>query len=113
MYKTNKLFEEGSWLAKPVKTIMGVLPFFENYSCINVLDLGSGVGRNAIPIAERFCDRDSNIDCVDLLDIAIEKLEENSKKHGVEKQITGIVRAIDDFKIERGIYDLIIAVSSF
>lgn len=112
MYRNNELFKEGSWLARPVRTIMDMLPFFENYSCLNVLDLGAGVGRNAIPIAEKFSDRECNIDCVDLLDIAIDKLLENSKRNGIEEHITGIVQTIDDFKIEKSAYDLIIAVSS-
>ena len=112
MYMNNELFKEGGWLARPVKTIMDMLPFFENYSCLNVLDLGAGVGRNAIPIAKKFSDRECNIDCVDLLDIAIDKLLENSKKHEVKEQITGIIQTIDEFKIEKSSYDLIIAVSS-
>lgn len=112
MYNNNELFTEGSWLARPVRTIMELFPFYENYSCINVLDLGSGVGRNAIPIAERFSDRECNVDCVDLLDIAIKKLLENSRRNGIEEHITGIVQTIDDFKIEKSAYDLIIAVSS-
>ena len=112
MYNNNELFTEGSWLARPVRTIMELLPFYENYSCINVLDLGAGVGRNAIPIAERFSDRECNVDCVDLLDIAIKKLLENSRRNGIEEHITGIVQTIDDFKIEKSAYDLIIAVSS-
>lgn len=112
MYMNNELFKEGGWLARPVKTIMDMLPFFENYSCLNVLDLGVGVGRNAIPIAKKFSDRECNIDCVDLLDIAIDKLLENSKKHEVKEQITGIIQTIDEFKIEKSSYDLIIAVSS-
>lgn len=112
MYNNNELFTEGSWLARPVRTIMDLLPFYENYSCINVLDLGAGVGRNAIPIAERFSDRECNVDCVDLLDIAIKKLLENSRRNGIEEHITGIVQTIDDFKIEKSAYDLIIAVSS-
>ncbi len=112
MYNNNELFTEGSWLARPVRIIMDLLPFYENYSCINVLDLGAGVGRNAIPIAERFSDRECNVDCVDLLDIAIKKLLENSRRNGIEEHITGIVQTIDDFKIEKSAYDLIIAVSS-
>lgn len=112
MYNNNELFTEGSWLARPVRTIMELFPFYENYSCINVLDLGAGVGRNAIPIAERFSDRECNVDCVDLLDIAIKKLLENSRRNGIEEHITGIVQTIDDFKIEKSAYDLIIAVSS-
>ena len=44
IYSEKQLYEQGSWLAKPVKTVMDSL---ELLSCkeINVLDLGCGVGR--------------------------------------------------------------------
>lgn len=72
---------------------MGVLPECFAFRCRS--------RRNAIPIAEKFSNRECNVASVDLLDIAIEKLLENSKRHGVEEHITGIVQTIDDFKIER------------
>lgn len=112
IYSTAKLFEEGSWLQKPVKTVMDLLPEFETYSKINVLDLGCGVGRNCIPIAQKFRNKDCNIDCVDILEFAIEELQRNAKEFGVEKSINGIVQSIEDFKIQEDKYDLIFAVSA-
>lgn len=112
IYSTAKLFEEGSWLQKPVKTVMDLLPEFETYSKINVLDLGCGVGRNCIPIALNFKNKDCCIDCVDILEFAIEELQKNSKEFGVEKSINGIVLPIEDFKIQEHKYDLIFAVSA-
>ncbi len=112
IYSTAKLFEEGSWLQKPVKTVMDLLPEFETYSKINVLDLGCGVGRNCIPIALNFKNKDCCIDCIDILGFAIEELQKNSKEFGVEKSINGIVLPIEDFKIQEYKYDLIFAVSA-
>ena len=112
IYSTAKLFESGSWLQKPVKTVLDILPLFENYTELKVLDLGSGVGRNCIPIAQKFSDIFCRIDCVDILDFAIKELENNSIKYNVEKSINGIVSSIDNFTIEENHYDFILAVSA-
>ncbi len=52
-YEQYKLFETGSWLYKPVKTVMDLMDYFEGKNNLQVLDLGSGVGRNSIPIAQK------------------------------------------------------------
>lgn len=112
IYSSAKLFESGSWLQKPVKTVLDILPLFENYAELNVLDLGSGVGRNCIPIAQKFNSIPCKIDCVDILDFAIEELKNNSIEYNVENSINGIVSSIDDFNIEENHYDFILAVSA-
>lgn len=112
IYSTAKLFESGSWLQKPVKTMLDILPLFENYTKLNVLDLGCGVGRNCIPIAQKFKNIECRIDCVDILDFAIEELKKNSIEYGVEASVNGIVSSIDDFPIEKNNYDFTLAVSA-
>ena len=112
IYSTAKLFESGSWLQKPVKTVLDILPLFEDYAELNVLDLGSGVGRNCIPVAQKFDNISCKIDCVDILDFAIQELKNNSIQYQVEKSINGIVSSIDDFIIEENHYDFILAVSA-
>lgn len=59
-YEQYKLFETGSWLYKPVKTVMDMMDYFERQNNLQVLDLGSGVGRNSIPIAQKIknCSKD-------------------------------------------------------
>lgn len=111
IYSTAKLFESGSWLQKPVKTVTDLLEHFKNYKEFNVLDLGCGVGRNCIPIAKEF-KSNCSIDCVDILDFAIEELKKNSIEFGVENEINSIVSSIDEFQIKENNYDLIIAVSA-
>lgn len=112
VYSTAKLFEKGSWLQKPVKTVLDILPLFEEYEALSVLDLGCGVGRNSIPIAQEFKKADCRIDCVDILEMAIEKLDFYSSEYGVSDSINGIVSSIDDFEIEKNGYDFILSVSS-
>lgn len=112
IYSTAKLFEKGSWLQKPVKTVLDILPLFDGYEELIVLDLGCGVGRNSIPIAQVFKKADCRIDCVDILEMAIDKLNFYSSEYGVSDSINGIVSSIDDFEIEKNGYDFILSVSS-
>lgn len=111
-YTNHALFDPGSWLAKPVKTVLDILPLFEGYEEFRALDLGSGVGRNCIPVAQHFQDIPCRVDCVDILELANKKLNENARQYGVGNYIQGIVSAIDDYEINADSYDLIMAVSS-
>lgn len=111
-YTNHSLFSPGSWLAKPVKTVMDLLPLFEGYTDFRALDLGSGVGRNSIPVAQHFSGIPCRVDCVDILELAIAKLNENALQYGVESCIRGIVSSIDDYEIAADSYDLILAVSA-
>lgn len=111
IYSTARLFESGSWLQKPVKTVTDLIPHFKNHQFVDILDLGCGVGRNCIPLAQEFKGR-CKIDCIDILDFAIETLNINSKDFGVENEIHGVVSSIDDYRILENYYDLIIAVSA-
>ena len=112
VYSSHTLYEPGSWLAKPVKTVLDILPVLQHISSPRILDLGCGVGRNSIAIAQYFSDRCCHVDCVDILDYAIEKLKQYASSYGVSKSIHGIVSSIDDFKIPSGCYDMILAVSA-
>ena len=111
-YSNHSLFSPGSWLAKPVKTVMDLLPLFEGYTAFRVLDLGSGVGRNCIPVAQHFSSIPCRVDCVDILELAVAKLNDNAQQYGVADHIRGIVSAIDDYEITADSYDLIMAISA-
>lgn len=110
LYEKYKLFEKGSWLNKPVKTVMEQLSNFEGKDDLRVLDLGAGVGRNSIPIAQTM--KSGEVVCVDLLDSAIEKLVQYSKQFGVDSIIRPIKSDLCAYPIEPNRFDLIIAVSS-
>lgn len=111
-YSNEALYQEDSWLRKPIKTVLDVLPIFEGYEEITVLDLGCGVGRNCLTIAEYFKEIPCGIECVDILELAIEKLKENAKVRGVENAIKGVVAPIEEYSIEAEKYDLVLAVSA-
>ena len=112
IYSKEVLYNSDSWLKKPIKTVQEIVPFFSQYDSLRVLDLGCGVGRNSIYIAEQFFESDCIIDCVDILDIAIEKLQIYANEHGVAERIRGYVDTIEHFKIKKASYDFIIVVSA-
>ncbi|WP_088104172.1 class I SAM-dependent methyltransferase [Halalkalibacter urbisdiaboli] len=111
-YENYKLFEKGSWLYKPVKTVMDFLASFEGRDNLKILDLGSGVGRNSIPIAQKVKERSGKVVCVDLLDSAIEKLEKYSREFGVDHVIETEKADIGNVRIKKAEFDYIVAVSS-
>ncbi|MBP2111212.1 class I SAM-dependent methyltransferase [Paenibacillus silagei] len=111
-YESSKLFEPGSWLHKPVTTVINLINQYKDQEYISILDLGAGVGRNSIPIAESIKPRNGKVVCVDLLESAIEKLKSYSQEFGVEPYIVPILSDIEHFSIEPNEYDIIVAVSS-
>lgn len=111
-YENYRLFEEGSWLYKPVKTVIDLLPLFENNMNLTVLDLGCGVGRNSIPIAKAIQNKNGKVVCVDLLDSALNKLKQYSKEYRVEDLIETEKADIGNYEIRPNEFDLIVAVSS-
>lgn len=112
IYTTEALYSSDSWLEKPIKTVKDIMPFFQENESLRVLDLGCGVGRNSLFIADKFATKECQIDCVDILEIAIEKLHENASEHSVSNSIRGFVDTIEHFPIMKEAYDLIIAVSA-
>ena len=108
-YENLTLYAPGSWLSRPVRALEPLLERYEHRRGLRVLDLGSGVGRNAIACARRL--PGSTVECVDILPVAIEKLRENAEKLGVSGQTVGICAPVDGFPVEKEGYDIILAAS--
>ena len=108
-YENLTLYAPGSWLSKPVRALEVLLERYENRQGLRVLDLGSGVGRNAIACAQRLSD--CVVECVDILPIAVEKLMENADRLGVSGKIRGVVAPVDGFSVPKSGYDMILAAS--
>lgn len=89
-----------------------ILPLFDEYNELRALDLGCDVGHNSICVAERFKGINCIVDGVDLLEIAIEKLQQNAKEHNVTSKINGINKSIEEYGIGKNSYDFILAVSA-
>ncbi|MEB9613277.1 class I SAM-dependent methyltransferase [Bacillus cereus] len=111
-YEQYKLFEIGSWLYKPVKIVMDLMDHFEGQNNLQVLDFGSGVGRNSIPIAQKLRNTSGTVTCVDLLNSALTKLQTYSKEHDVFEVIKTEQATIENYHIDSNAYDYIVAVSS-
>lgn len=111
-YDAYNLFEPGSWLYRPVKTVIDLLAKYEDQEYLSILDLGAGIGRNSIPIAQALKNRAGKVVCVDLLESAIDKLHTYSQTYGVEPYIETRLSDIEHFTIRQEEYDMIIAVSS-
>ncbi|WP_423231390.1 class I SAM-dependent methyltransferase [Bacillus cereus] len=79
---------------------------------LQVLDLGSGIGRNSIPIAQIIKNYNGTVTCVDLLDSALTKLKIYSKEHDVFEVIKTEQAEIENYHIDSNAYDYIVAVSS-
>lgn len=111
-YAEHRLFEPGSWMSRPVKTVVELAERFRSRKQLDILDLGCGAGRNAIPLAGMLDSGQAHVVCVDLLESALAALAENSRRFGVEERITPIQSAIESFRIEPNTYDMVIAVSA-
>jgi len=79
---------------------------------MRVLDLGSGVGRNTIPIAAYLKPFNGSVVAVDMLSSAIEGLISYSRVHQVDTYITAVQSDIESYRIEAECFDAIIAVST-
>ena len=112
MYTSNVLYHDKGWLQKPVKTVLDLLPRFYSAAKLRFLDLGCGVGRNSIRIAEYFSGRDCTVDCIDILDIAISQLKQYAKEYSVSSLIRGTVSPIEDYTIPSQYYNGIFAISA-
>lgn len=112
LYNSSALYQENSWLRKPVRTVLEQIPLFRMHNTMSILDLGCGVGRNAIALARAFWRIPCRIDCVDILDIATQKLMDNAREYRVSHIIHGITAPIEAFPIPENHYDWILAVSA-
>jgi len=113
LYTTQELFQEGSWLAKSVRFVQNALEdqLTVSDSSLQILDLGCGVGRNSIMMAEMIQSMDGHVTGVDYLSSAIEGLKKYSEQYGVSDHITPILADVEKFDFGQSVYDFIVSVS--
>ncbi|MDG0791430.1 class I SAM-dependent methyltransferase [Cohnella ginsengisoli] len=109
-YAEHMLFEPGTWLSKPVKIVIDMLERL-NLQDIRMLDLGCGVGRNSIPLAQKTKAFNGMITCVDLLPSAIHYLLENARTYQVQHQIRAETADAEGYAIQDNYFDYIVACS--
>ncbi|MBI1267888.1 MAG: methyltransferase domain-containing protein [Cryomorphaceae bacterium] len=110
-YGANELFEQGSWLYQPDYELDKVAELLKGRQNPIILDIGCGVGRNAIALARQLRGDNPRIHGIDLLETAIEKLIDNATKYSVAEFISGEARDMDDLSLEEGLYDCILSIS--
>lgn len=98
-------------MAKPDEEINRIVSCLSATPKSHVLDIGCGVGRNAIAIAKELKLSGITVDCYDMLDSAIELLKGYAEKFDVAENIVGKCVDIDCFEIQPDYYDAILAVS--
>jgi SAM-dependent methyltransferase len=109
-YATHKLFEDG-WLQEPDEELPGIISLLASVKEPRVLDLGCGVGRNAIAIAQALKSNRVRIDCFDMLDSAIERLSAYASQFKVKEEICATCVDMDSLTIEPNSYDAVLAIS--
>ncbi len=110
-YSAHELFQPGTWIEKPNSALMEIGEKLTDRQKSTLLDLGSGVGRNAIPLAQLLSQTTTTIDCVDIVDVAIEKLKDNAARYQVGHIINPIFGNVAEFSIALAKYDFVMAMS--
>ncbi|MFZ4450585.1 class I SAM-dependent methyltransferase [Salibacterium aidingense] len=110
-YNTYPLFEKGSWLEKPSPAIQRYIPVIQKTPQSQVLDLGAGPGRHAIPVAQAIVPEQGKVTAVDHLPLAIEQLSNYARQYGVEDHIHPVLQRAEEMEVPVETYDWIFAVN--
>lgn len=111
-YQNNELFASGTWMAKPMPMVMDMLERLLTHKTeLRVLDLGCGVGRHTIPIAQRLGQTNSEVIGVDLLDEAVDGLRKYAKEYQVDHIVKAEKADVEHYDIEPDHFDYIAACS--
>ena len=120
-YSNHDLFDQDSWLAKPDPTLMELSEKLINEYAQNpttkplqIIDLGTGVGRNCVPLAQKLKEKNvpAQIECLDILPESIQLLQKYAGQYGVEEYIQARVEDNDNLALKPGSYNLVIAIST-
>lgn len=110
-YATHDLFVEGSWLYRPSPFVLRSLDHIASSRPLVAVDLGCGVGRHTIPVAERL-PSGSYVVGLDLLPVAAERLKENVLAAGLESAVQAVVADLDNVALAPQSLDLLVSVSA-
>lgn len=109
-YRKHKLFESGSWLEIPDAGVPGLIQRFAGTPDFRVLDLGAGVGRNAIALAKAL-PSDTKVTCVELLTEATELLRQYAIEHHVEDKVVIVNQDFESVSFSASEFDLMLGIS--
>ncbi|MBP1040609.1 class I SAM-dependent methyltransferase [Vagococcus sp. BWB3-3] len=102
-----------SWLGYPVKGLVNLgLKLADSAETMSFLDLGCGVGRNAIPIVQASRSATLKIDCVDILPTAIDQFSQYAQDNHLLKSFNFYTSDISEFEFANKAYEYIFSVST-
>lgn len=111
-YQNNELFASGTWMARPMPMVMDMLERLLTHKTeLRVLDLGCGVGRHTIPIAQRLGQTNSEVIGVDLLDEAADGLRKYAKEYQVDHMVQVEKADVEHYAVKPDHFDYIAACS--
>ncbi|UPK46148.1 class I SAM-dependent methyltransferase [Paenibacillus pabuli] len=111
-YQNNELFASGTWMSRPMPMVMDMLDRLLTHKAeLRVLDLGCGVGRHTIPIAQRLGQTNSEVIGVDLLDEAVDGLRKYAKEYQVDHIVQAEKADVEHYAVEPDHFDFIAACS--
>jgi cyclopropane fatty-acyl-phospholipid synthase-like methyltransferase len=112
LYKNLASHSPSTRLQKPVKLIMDTASALlrNTQKPISILDLGCGMGRNSIPLAQMLSTGDT-ITCVDILNSALQQLHAYAQDEQVHECIIPIQADVEKFEITEEKYTFIFSVS--
>lgn len=110
-YATHELFKEGSWLHRPSPFVLGSVQSIASREGVRAVDLGCGVGRHTIPIAE-LLPAGSYVVGIDLLPLAAQELKRNAADAGLDGVIQAVVADLDHVCLAPDSVDLLVSVSA-
>ena len=110
-YTKHKLFESGSWLESPDPKVPELIKRFSATPSCHVLDLGAGVGRNAIALAEAL-PADARVTCVELIPTAAKLMSEYAEQRGVSEKIVVVNEDFENVSFPEGEFNLVLGIST-
>ncbi|USB31835.1 class I SAM-dependent methyltransferase [Paenibacillus sp. YPG26] len=110
LYNEKEILEPGTWMSEPIPLVMELLDrLMRHTKKLNIMDLGSGAGRNTIPVALKLKGSGSRVAGIDLLDEAVDKLRENATQYDVEELVDARKGDAEHTDFGNEEYDYIIA----
>lgn len=100
-----------SWLSRPSPFVLRSLDALADTGPVVVYDLGCGVGRHTIPIAQAV-PAGSRVIGVDLLPVALDRLWEAAKAAGVDDRIECVVADLESVAMVPHSADLLVGCSA-
>jgi SAM-dependent methyltransferase len=110
-YAHHELFVPGSWLHRPAPFVLRALERYDEDRPLVALDLGCGVGRHTIPVAQRL-PVGSHVIGIDLIPLAVRRLCENARAAGVGSAVQGVVGDLEHTSLAARSIDWLVSVSA-